>query len=117
MKALIAASSLALALMTPSIGNTSELKPLEGGTFKLGTQNVSIYYTVSGETYEVVTTIAPDSDTSGTPIRFVSLLRPGQAETVSVGSFDATAVNATLELVHEGDLLSVGQKSKTASLD
>lgn len=114
MKTLIAASSLVLALMMPSIGSASELKPLQAGTFKLGSQHISIYYKDRGETYEVVTTIAPDYDTSGTPVRFVSHLQPGQVETVSVG---ASAVNTSLELVHQGDKLSVVKKTQTAKLN
>lgn len=117
MKALIAASSLMLALAIPSFAGASELKPMQGGSFELGTQNISIYYTVSGDAYEVVTTIAPEYGTPGTPIRFVSLLDPGQIETVSVGSFGADAANATLELVHGGDRLLVGTKTKTAELN
>ncbi len=117
MKTLIAASSLVLALMMPSIGSASELKPLQAGTFKLGSQHISIYYKDRGETYEVVTTIAPDYDTSGTPVRFVSHLQPGQVETVSVGAFGASAANTSLELVHQGDKLSVVKKTQTAKLN
>ncbi len=117
MKALIAASSLALALMVPSMVSASELKPLEAGTYKLGAQNVSVFYTADGDAYKVITTIAPDYDAPGVPIRFVSLLRPGQTETVSVGSFEGNAGSATLELVHEGDGLSVSEKIQTANLN
>ena len=117
MKAFLSASSLVLALTMPSMGSASELKPLEAGTFMLGTHTVSIYYTVSDEAYEVVTTIAPAPDTSGAPIRFVGFLRPGQVETLSVGSFGTATAPAALELVHDGDMLSVIQKAQTAQLD
>ena len=117
MKASLTACSLILALIMPSIGSASELAPLAGASYKLGTQNVSIYYTVDGDAYEVVTTIAPEYGTSGAPIRFVSLLRPGQTEKISVGSFDGAVAGATLELVHNGDLLSVTEKVQTAQLD
>jgi hypothetical protein len=51
----------------------SELKPLQAGTFALGSHTVSIYYTVTDDTYEVVTTIVP-TGTSGAPVRFVGFL-------------------------------------------
>ena len=90
---------------------------MQGGTFELGSQHVSVYYTVTGDAYEVVTTIAPEYGTSGVPIRFVSLLDPGQIETVSVGSIGKNAAEATLELVHGGDKLLVGTKTQTAELN
>jgi hypothetical protein len=106
MKTILAAMSLALATVMPFGANASELKPLQAGTFVLGAQSVSIYYTVNGDTYEVVTTIAPDAGVSGAPIRFVGFLQPGEKAMVSAGQFGATAEPETLELVHQGDRLS-----------
>ena len=106
MKTILSAVSLALATLMPFGAAASELKPLEAGTFALGTQSVSIYYTVSGDTYEVVTTIAPDGGTSGAPIRFVGFLQPGQKALISAGQFGTTVGPDTLELVHQGNLLS-----------
>jgi hypothetical protein len=104
MKTTLSALSLALAAVMPFAAAASDLRPLEAGTFVLGAQSVSIYYTVSGDTYEVVTTIAPE--TSGAPIRFVGFLKPGQKARVSAGQFGTTAAPDTLELVHQGNLLS-----------
>jgi hypothetical protein len=115
MKTFIALAAVAIAL--PSIASAEDLKPLEGGSFRLGDQAVSIYYTESGQNYQVVTTIAPEVDSPGAPIRFVSHLRPGEAETVSVGAFGAASAAEMLELVHTGDGLSVAQKIETALLD
>lgn len=78
---------------------------MEAGTFLLGKQSVSIYYTVSGETYEVVATLAPEAGANGSPIRFVGFLQPGQKALVSSGHFESTSAPETLELVHDGDAL------------
>src|SRR3712207_1826087 len=105
MKALLSAMALVLGTVTPFVAGAGELKPLEAGTFLLGSHTVSIYYVVQGDTYEVVATIAPGPDASGAPIRFVGFLQPGQRSFVSVGAFGTTSAPETLELVHEGDLL------------
>jgi|SRR5919106_841923 hypothetical protein len=114
MKTILSAVSLALATIMPFAADASELKPLQAGTFVLGAQSVSIYYTVSGDTYEVVTTIAP-AETSGAPIRFVGFLQPGQKALISAGQFDTTAAAETLELVHNGNLLSATPVAAVAS--
>jgi hypothetical protein len=102
------------AIAMPSLAGAQDLKPLEGGSFQLGDQAISIYYADTGDNYQVVTTIAPDADGAGAPIRFVGYLRPGQTETVSVGAFGTTGGAEMLELMHTGDSLSVVQKIETA---
>lgn len=114
MKTMLSAMSLALATVMSFAANASELKPLEAGTFVLGSQSVSIYYTANGDTYEVVATIAPDAGASGAPIRFVGFLRPGQKALVSAGHFGSTAEPQTLELVHDGDGLSATKVTNVA---
>jgi hypothetical protein len=106
MKMSLSAVSLALAIGMPFGAAASELKPLDAGTFLLGSQSVSVYYTVTGDTYQVVTTIAPGAGTSGAPVRFVGFLRPGEKVLVSAGQFDTTVAPDTLELVHQGNSLS-----------
>ena len=59
MKAILSALSLMLGTVMPLVAHAGDLRPLEAGTVVLGTHTVSVYYTVSGDTYEVVTTIAP----------------------------------------------------------
>ncbi|HEX3209744.1 MAG TPA: hypothetical protein VHQ91_10210 [Geminicoccaceae bacterium] len=95
-----------LASLAPFAGAASELKPMQGGTFVLGDQSASIYYTVSGDTFEVVTTIGP-ADGSGGPVRFVGYLQPGQKQIVSAGSYGVTTPPRELVLTHQGDLLSI----------
>ncbi|MGH6917485.1 MAG: hypothetical protein ACREJ0_07245 [Geminicoccaceae bacterium] len=115
MRTILSAVSLALATVMPFGAAASELRPLEAGTFVLGSHTVSIHYTVSGDTYEVVTTIAPE--TSGAPIRFVGFLQPGQKALVSTGQFGTTAAPDTLELVHNGNLLSATPVTTVARAD
>lgn len=106
MKTTLSAVSLALGIVIPFGAGAADLKPLDAGTFLLGAQSVSVYYTVSGDTYQVVTTIGPASGTSGAPIRFVGFLQPGEKVLVSAGQFGTTVAPDTLELVHQGNLLS-----------
>jgi hypothetical protein len=102
-KTILYAVSLIVAATMPFGAAASELKALQAGTFVLGAHTVSIYYTAADDTYEIVTTIAADS---GTPIRFVGFLQPGQKVLISAGQFGTTAQPETLELVHQGNLLS-----------
>jgi hypothetical protein len=106
MRASISALALVLATAMPFAAAASELKPLEAGSFLLGTHTVSVYYTVNGDDYEVVTTIAPAPDTPGAPIRLVGSLPPGQKQVISVGSYGTTSAPVILELVHQGHALS-----------
>jgi hypothetical protein len=88
MKTILAVLSLMLAAVLPFEAYASELKPLQAGSFVLGNQAVSIYYTATDDTYQVVTTIAA---ASGAPIRFVGFLRPGQKAVISAGGFETMA--------------------------
>jgi hypothetical protein len=115
MKTILSAVSLALATVLPFGAAASELKPLQAGTFMLGTHTVSIYYTAAEDAYEVVTTIVPGMSGSGAPIRFVGFLRPGQKALVSTGEFGTAAEPQTLELVHQGNMLSATQVADVAA--
>ena len=98
--------AVTLASLVPFAAAASELKPMQGGTFVLGEQSASIYYTISGDTFEVVTTIGP-SDGSGGPIRLVGFLQPGQKQIVSAGTYGSTAARRELVLTRDGDVLSI----------
>ncbi len=115
MKSILSLAALAIAM--PAVANSAELRPMQGGSFEIGDHAVSIYYTENDQDYQVVTTIAPTGDYDGAPIRFVGLMKPGQTETVSIGSFGNTNAPEVLELVHNGDNLTVVQKIQTASID
>jgi hypothetical protein len=113
MKASASAILLMLGIAMPFVAQASELKPLEAGTFVLGDHTMSVYYTANGNTFEVVATIAP-SDASGAPLRVVGFLRPGQKQLVSAGAFGTNGLPETLELVHQGDLLSAERVTNVA---
>jgi hypothetical protein len=98
------AVALVLGSVTPFAAGASELKPLQAGTFVLGDQTASVYYTQSGDTFEVVTTIGP-TDGSGAPVRVTGFLLPGQKQMVSVGAYGTTTQPQELELVHGGKVL------------
>jgi hypothetical protein len=115
MKSILSLAALAIAI--PAVADAAELQPMQGGSFEIGEHAVSIYYTEENLDYQVVTTIAPMGDDDVAPIRFVGLMKPGQTEMVSVGSFGTTNAPDVLELVHNGDHLSVVQKIRTASID
>jgi hypothetical protein len=105
-----------LTSLAPFAGAASELKPMQGGTFVLGEQSASIYYTVSGDTFEVVTTIGP-ADGSGGPIRLIGFLQPGQKQIVSAGTYGATTPPRELVLTHEGDVLSIERTPEKVAID
>jgi hypothetical protein len=113
-KTILCAVSLMVAATMPLGAAASELKALQSGTFVLGAHTVSIYYVPNGDTYEVVATVAPDAGTPGAPIRFVGFLQPGQKALVSAGEFGTTTATGTLELVHQGNLLSVVEVTNIA---
>ena len=94
----------------------TELPPSQAGTFVVGNHVASVYYTEHGGLYEVVTTIAPDSDLRGAPMRFVGSLAMGEKQTISVGAFGTGAAPSMLELVHDGDhLVATVIESEVAS--
>ena len=111
MKTILSGILLAVATVVAFGADATELKPLEAGTFVLGAHTVSVYYTATDDTYEVVTTIA---DASGAPIRFVGFLQPGQKALISAGQFGSTSEPETLELVHQGNLLAATQLTNVA---
>ena len=100
---IVLASLIGLALSSSAVAE--ELVPLQAGTFALGNHVASVYYTDRGGFYEVVTTIAPDADLKGAPMRFVGSLASGEKQTISFGEFGTTAAPRTLELVHGVDHL------------
>ncbi len=83
-----------------------DLKPLQASAFNLGKQSAVVYYTGNSNNYEVVTTIGPNLDNIGEPIRYVASVAPGQSYRIEVGSSDRgrpymltiTRVNDTLSV-------------------
>jgi hypothetical protein len=117
MKIILSTLALVLGSVMPLPAHAGGLKPLEAGTVVLGSHTASVYYTVIGDAYEVVTTIAPGPEVPGGPVRLVGYLLPGQKAIVSVGQFETTLAAETLELLRDGELLWAKRVTKTASLD
>jgi hypothetical protein len=93
---------LAAALTLSSLGavQANTLKPVEGRSINLGDMSGVVYYTVEPNGVRVVTTLAQGE--AGTPIRFVSVLAPGQRVLVST-PHQAGAV----EISRNGDEVTV----------
>ena len=99
-------SLLAAAFTFASLGAAAAngLRPMEGQSINLGDVSGVAYYTVGPDGFRVVTTLAQGE--AGTPIRFVTVLAPGQRVVVST-PYQATA----LEISRKGDELLVRKAS------
>src|ERR1700749_2034229 len=80
------------------------LRPIEGRSINLGDVSGVAYYTVEPDGFRVVTTLAQGE--AGAPIRFVTVLAPGQRVVVST-PYQALA----LEISRKGDELLVHKAS------
>jgi hypothetical protein len=102
---------LATALTFASFGTAAHangLKPIEGRSVNLGDVSGVVYYTIEPDGFRVVTTLAEAE--KGTPIRFVSVLAPGQRVLLST-PHQAGA----LEISRNGDDLSVRKASQLSN--
>ena len=98
----IRSTLLAAAFTLASLGavHASSLKPIEGHSVHLGDLAGVVYYTVEPDGYRVVTTLAQGE--AGTPVRFVSVLAPGQRALLSTPN-----ERGTLEISRNGEGLTV----------
>lgn len=80
------------------------LRPIEAKSIDLGEVSGVAYYTVEPDGFRVVTTLAQGE--AGTPIRFVSVLAPGQRVV-----FSTPAQASALEISRSGDTLLVRKTS------
>jgi hypothetical protein len=98
----IRSTLLAAAFTLASLGaaHANGLRPIEGRSIDLGDVSGVAYYTVEPDGFRVVTTLAQGE--AGTPIRFVSVLVPGQRVILST-PHQAGAV----EISRKGDNLFV----------
>ena len=93
------AATFTLALLGAAHANG--LRPIEGRSIDLGDVSGVVYYTAEPDGFRVVTTLAQGD--AGTPIRFVSVLAPGQRVVLSTPHHQADA----LEISRNGDMLLV----------
>jgi hypothetical protein len=98
----IRSTFLAAAFTLASLGaaHANGLRPIEGRSIDLGGVSGVVYYTAEPDGFRVVTTLAQGE--AGTPIRFISVLAPGQRVVLST-SHRADA----LEISRNGNMLLV----------
>lgn len=99
------AATFTLALLGAAHANG--LRPIEGRSIDLGDVSGVVYYTAEPDGFRVVTTLAQGE--AGTPIRFVSVLAPGQRVVLSTphqaGALEISRDGNRL-LVHKANALS-----------
>jgi hypothetical protein len=83
------------------------LRPIEGKSIDLGGISGIAYYTVERDGFHVVATLAQGE--TGTPIRVVSVLAPGQRMVLST-PHQASAI----EISRQGDNVRVSKANATA---
>jgi hypothetical protein len=97
---------LALAAgLLPATGLAAELPPGRGASLQLGDVSGVAYYTAEPDGgYRVVATLAAGEST--TPVRFITVLQPGQKSIVSVPGAGAERETA-VEIARVGDKVHV----------
>jgi hypothetical protein len=106
----IRSTLFAAAFTLASLGaaQANGLRPIEGQSISFGDVSGVAYYTVEPDGFRVVTTLAQGE--AGTPIRFVTVLEPGQRVVVST-----TDKAPTLEISRKGDELLVRKVSPVSN--
>jgi hypothetical protein len=100
--------ALTLALATVGTVHAESLRPIQAKSIDLGQVSGMAYYTVEQDGFHVVTTLEEGS--SGTPIRFVSVLAPGQSVVLST-----PGQAGALQLTREGSELFVRRASSATN--
>jgi hypothetical protein len=97
MKTTIIASLIAaLVLSGPmSTAQADVVKPLQARSLELGDYSAVVYFHLTVAGWEVVTTLAPRSGSVDDGMRYVSLLTPGESQTLLIGGPDTYAVRLT----------------------
>ena len=103
------ASVLFVASAVSWAARSEGLREIQAKSLQLGDVSGVAYYTVQGQGYRLVVTLAGEDST---PVRFESTLLPGQKVTMSMpGSARANA--RTIEFSRQGDHLLVTTNPKT----
>jgi hypothetical protein len=98
------AAGIAAALAISGLAQAAEMQPMQATSISLGKVTGIAYYSVVGEGFEVVATLAAGEE--ATPMRFVSTLVDGQKLLVSVPQA-ADEAPIEVEFARFGDSLSV----------
>jgi hypothetical protein len=96
-------SILLVAIAVSCAAQAEELFEIQGKSLPLGDVSGVAYYTVQGQSYRLVVTLAGQGSSA---VRFVSTLLPGQRVSVSTPG-SATADARTIEFSREEDRLLV----------
>lgn len=92
--------AVTLAFATLGTAHAESLRPIQANSIDLGQVSGVAYYTVERDGFRVVTTLAQGS--SGTPIRLVSVLAPGQSVVLSTpdqsGALEITRGDSGLQV-------------------
>ena len=94
-----------------SAAHAGELKPIQGGSIDLGEVSGVAYYTVEREGFRVVTTLSQGE--TGTPVRVVTVLAPGQSVVLSTPR-EAGVAPVAVEIRREADVVLV-RKAEVAT--
>ncbi len=113
LKKLALAAILAAASMTAS--KAEILPPGQAKTAALADCYANVYYTVADGAYEVVTTVAPDAEHGGRPMRFVSRLGDGESQEISIGAYGEKAMLSILTISRMGDRVSLEVHTRPVS--
>lgn len=97
---------LAAAVLSASFGaaRADGMRPIEARSLDLGEVSGVAYYTVERDGFHVVTTLVQGE--SGTPVRYVTVLAPGQRVVLSAPR-DSSIVPLTIEISRQADSLHV----------
>ena len=98
----------AFGIASLTVAHAEGLRPIEGRSIDLGGISGIAYYTVERNGFHVVTTLAQGE--SGTPIRVVSVLAPGQSVVLSTPQ-KADAI----EISRKGDSVLVRKANATTN--
>lgn len=91
------------AIVLAVTASLAELRPLQGMSLQLGELHGIAYYTVEDAGYGVVATLAGQDST---PVRFVSMLLPGQKVVVSIPAHRGSQ-GQTVEFARQGHRMLV----------
>jgi hypothetical protein len=93
-----------LALATVGAVHADGVQPMHAQTIDLGAVSGVAYYTVERDGFHVVTTLVEGE--TGTPVRVVNILAPGQSVVLSAAREAGTAP-VEIEISRQGDSLLV----------
>ena len=100
---LLPLAAIVLAVTASLPARAAELRPLQGMSLQLGELHGIAYYTVEDAGYGVVATLAGQDST---PVRFVSMLLPGQKVVVSIPGHRGSQ-GQTVEFARQGHRMLV----------